>query len=128
LRKDLRTFSVDTIEEAALLTDAAKNVPDKELDEVFLPGYGIFSGKATKKAKLRFTPERARWVSREEWHPQQITSIDREGGYRLEFPYSDDRELIMDILKFGPDVEVLGPASLRKTVVERLQSSLQQYG
>jgi predicted DNA-binding transcriptional regulator YafY len=128
LRKDLRTFSVDTIEEAELLTTAAKDVPDQELDEIFLPGYGIFSGKKTKTAKLRFTPERARWVSREEWHPEQITSLDREGGYRLEFPYSDDRELIMDILKFGPDVEVLGPTSLRKAVVERLHSSLKQYG
>ena len=128
LRKDLRTFSVDTIEEAELLTTAAKNIPDQQLDEIFLPGYGIFSGKTTKTAKLRFTLERARWVSREEWHPQQIASVDREGGYRLEFPYSDDRELIMDILKFAPDVEVLGPTSLRKAVVERLHSSLKQYG
>jgi Predicted transcriptional regulator len=128
LSKDIRTFSVDAIQKAELLATAAKDIPDKELDEIFLPGYGIFSGKTTKTAKLRFTPDRARWVSREEWHPEQVSHVDKEGFYHLHVSYSDDRELLMDILKFGPDVEVLGPASLRKTVKERLRASLDQYG
>jgi len=128
LRKNLRTFSVDTIQKAELLTTPAKDVADRELDEIFLPGYGIFSGKKTKIAKLRFTPERARWVSREEWHPEQASHVDKEGFFHLHVPYSDDRELLMDILKFGPDVEVLGPASLRKTVAERLRASVRNYG
>lgn len=127
LRKDLRTFSVDTIKEAELLAVPAKDIPDKALDEIFLPGYGIFSGKKTKTAKLRFSPERARWVSREEWHPEQVGHVGKDGFYHLHVPYSDDRELLMDILKFGPDLEVLGPASLRKTVTKRLQSSLSHY-
>ncbi len=33
----------------------------------------------------------------------------------------------MDILKYGSDVEVLEPASLRDKVVEALQSTLSQY-
>ena len=37
-------------------------------------------------------------------------------------PYSDDRELVMDILKYGPDVEVLEPEALR-AALER-QSSI----
>ena len=127
LRKDLRTFAVDTIKKAELLTAVTKDVSDKELDDIFLPGYGIFSGKTTNTAKLRFTPERARWVSREKWHPRQVATVDKDGSYHLQVPYSDERELIMDILKFGPDVEVLGPASLQKTVMERLQSALKQY-
>ena len=111
-----------------MLTAAARDVPDKELDDIFLPGYGIFASKRTKTAKLRFAPERSCWVSREEWHPQQVTSMDKDGNYHLQVPYSDERELIMDILKFGPDVEVLGPASLRMAVMERLRSALNQYG
>ena len=57
-----------------------------------------------------------------------MSHIDKDGSYHLQVPYSDERELIMDILKFGPDVEVLGPASLRIAVMQRLQSSLNQYG
>jgi predicted DNA-binding transcriptional regulator YafY len=41
-----------------------------------------------------------------------------DGSWRLEFPYADHRELIMDILKFGADVEVLAPPDLRQRVAD----------
>jgi predicted DNA-binding transcriptional regulator YafY len=49
------------------------------------------------------------------------------GGYVLSLPYSNDRELIMDILKFGADVEVLEPAALRKRVREELAAAGRLY-
>jgi predicted DNA-binding transcriptional regulator YafY len=33
----------------------------------------------------------------------------------------------MDILKYGPDVEVIAPASLRREVTERLRLAAQRY-
>ena len=42
-------------------------------------------------------------------------------------PYNNPSELIMDILKYGPDVEVLGPAELREAVAERLRTALSVY-
>jgi hypothetical protein len=45
-----------------LLNKKSQEISEKELNENFLESYGIFSGKATQKAKLRFTPERARWA------------------------------------------------------------------
>jgi predicted DNA-binding transcriptional regulator YafY len=45
----------------------------------------------------------------------QRGAFDGEGRCVLEVPFADPRELTMDILKFGPDVEVLGPAALRAT-------------
>ena len=63
-------------------------------------------------AKLRFTPARARWVAHERWHSDQRGHHDAEGRFVLEIPYTDPRELMMDVLKFGADVEVLGPREL----------------
>lgn len=127
LRNNLRTFSLDTIQKADLTKKKAKNISEQKLDNHFAPGYGIFSGKVIGTAKLLFTPERSQWVSKEEWHPKQRSNFDKEGNYILEFPYSDERELIMDILKYGPDVEVLEPDSLRKSISERLRSTLKIY-
>jgi predicted DNA-binding transcriptional regulator YafY len=127
LRNDLRSFSVDAIEKASLLKMSAKKVTETELDEVLASGYGIFSGKETTMAKLRFTPQRARWVCFESWHPNQSGRIQEDGSYVLEFPFSDDRELIGDILKFGSDVEVLSPRTLRDRVAEQLRSAASQY-
>lgn len=127
LRDDLRSFSVDTIRGATLTSAKAKNVSNKTLDEVLGSGYGIFSGKATHTAVLRFTSERARWVSTEQWHPKQRGVFGEDGYFTLEVPYSDDRELVMDILKYGPDVEVVAPNSLRRRIQTLLNTAANNY-
>jgi predicted DNA-binding transcriptional regulator YafY len=128
LRDGLRSFSVDAIQRARLLDTAAKAVPEQELDEILASGYGIFSGRVTAWAKLRFTPERARWVGTEEWHPKQKGRYEKDGSYVLELPYADSRELVMDILRHGPEVEVLEPAELRRAVRGQLEAAAAQYG
>lgn len=100
---------------------------EKQLHQHFAESYGIFSGKATQRAKLKFSPEKARWVSSETWHGQQVGSFDKEGNYLLEFDYNQDPELVMDILKYGAGVEVLAPASLRKRVKDELTKTLNKY-
>lgn len=96
-------------------------------NETLASGYGIFGGRDTQTARLCFTPERARWVATETWHPQQKGWFDDEGSYVLEFPDSDDRELIMDILRQGPAVDVISPAPLRKRIQEQAGAILRQY-
>ena len=127
LRQDVRSFAIDAIREAAMLDEKAREVRESELDEVLASGYGIFSGRNVEWAKLRFTAERARWVATEQWHPQQRSRFDTDGSYVLELPYSDHRELVMDILRHGPEVEVLAPEDLRRRVREALQTALELY-
>ena len=127
LRKALRTFSVDVIAEAIVLSKRAREISDQTLDETLGSGFGIFSGKKTQTAVLRFSPMRARWVSRETWHSEQDGSYELDGAYLLRVPYSDPRELVMDILKYGADVEVLAPAKLRQLVKQQLAKATAQY-
>jgi predicted DNA-binding transcriptional regulator YafY len=127
LRNELRSFAVDAMRRADILETAAKNVPDTTLDSVLGSGYGIFSGRKVQWAKLRFSVERARWVITERWHPKQKGTLLADGRFLLELPYSDHRELVMDILRYGQDVEVLAPASLRQQAIERLKGALSHY-
>ena len=123
----VRSFALDAVRSAVLLEEKAKAVPKAELEEHFQSGYGIFAGKDVLWAKLRFTPGRARWVSSEAWHPKQKARFETDGSYVLEVPYADDRELLMDILKFGADVEVLGPKELRAKVRDALKAAAKLY-
>ena len=127
LRKGVRSFSVETLRKAVPLDRKARKVADKTLNGILASGYGIFGGRDTQTARLRFTPERARWVATESWHPQQKGWFDEGGSYVLEFPFSDDRELIMDILKHGPAVEVISPAALRKRIKEQADAIIRHY-
>lgn len=127
LRGDLRSFSVDAIRAAEVLDAPAREVPEAELDAVLASGYGIFGGRDMQWARLRFTPARARWVAQEQWHPQQRARHEDDGSYVLELPFSDDRELVMDILRHGAEVEVLSPPALRERVRAQLALALARY-
>lgn len=116
LRGALRNFAVDSIRRVELLERTAREVPGHTLDTILGPGYGIFAGTELHWARLRFSPERARWVAAEHWHPNQRGSFDRDGSYVLEVPYADHRELLMDVLKHGRHCQVLGPQGLREAV------------
>ncbi len=113
LRDDIRSFSVDAIEEASPLEKSAVSVDDAILANELDAGYGIFSGGTTRVAKLKFSAFKARWVAREFWHKDQKGEILADGSYLLEVPYFDDRELINDILRHGSQVEVLAPEELK---------------
>ena len=127
LRDEIRSFAVDAVRHAATVERKAKDVPARQLDAVLAAGYGIFSGRNVRWAKLRFSAASARWVAAEQWHPQQRGSTDAEGRYLLELPYSNPTELVMDILRHGKDVEVLSPAELRASVATTLAAALRQY-
>ena len=128
LRNDLRSFAVDAIRDAQLREGRAKEMPAAELDEHLGAGYGIFAGKNVQWATLKFTPEAARWVSAQQWHPKQRARFEEDGSYVLEVPYSEDRELLMEILKYGADVEVLSPTPLRERTAQALKQAARRYG
>lgn len=127
LREDIRSFAVDAIREAELKDARAKEIPVAKLDAYLAAGYGIFAGANVNWATLAFSPGAARWVASQLWHPDQRSRVERDGRYVLEVPYAHDRELIMEILRFGADVEVLAPATLRARIAEALQAAIRVY-
>jgi proteasome accessory factor C len=127
LRQALRSFSVDRIRKPLQLSATAKDCPVTELDEHFASAYGIFAGRANKMATLRFSRERARWVADERWHPQQAGQFLTDGRYELKIPYRDSRELVMDVLRHGAEVEVVSPETLRAEVCGALTNALGKY-
>jgi proteasome accessory factor C len=126
-RKALRSFAAERIIAAKALPQRCRDVPEKQLDAHYASSYGIFAGEPKHTAVLRFTPERARWVADEHWHPQQQSLVLEDGSYELRIPYSDPRELIMDILKHSGEVEVIAPDTLRNAVAEHLNNALGHY-
>jgi predicted DNA-binding transcriptional regulator YafY len=127
LRDELRSFAVDAIKAVKTIDAVAQEIPEAELDAALGAGYGIFAGAQVQWATLLFTPERARWVAAEHWHPEQQGRFLDDGSYQLRLPYSNDPELIMDILKYGPDCQVMEPAGLREKVEQLLLAAARRY-
>ena len=126
-RDGLRSFSVDRITAARVSDEAARDVPDEELDRQLASSYGIFSGTPKGWATVMFSAKAARWVADEHWHSQQQGRFLPDGRYELKLPYSSGRELLMDVLHYGSDAEIIEPASLREQARSLLSLALGQY-
>lgn len=127
LREGLRSFALDAIESVQPSNEPVLEIKAKELQRTLDAGYGIFSGQDVEWAELEFTPEHARWVSREVWHKDQQGSFQPDGSYRLRVPFSNPTELAMDILRHVPAVKVISPNSLREHIRRQLEAGLRGF-
>ena len=127
LRNGIRSFSIDAISDCQTLDQPATEVSKEILKDHLEGGYGIFGGKATNWATLKFNQQRARWVQNEVWHPEQISTLNSDGSLILRIPYSDSRELVGDILRFRENVDVIEPQELKVEFKRILQLMLKKY-
>ena len=124
LRNELRTFSLSRITSIANNPKTSTKIAADQLKQHFANSYGIFSGQSKYTAKLRFAPAIAREIALQQWHPQQQAEWDGD-DYLLTIPYSDDRELLQDLLRYTPNVYVVAPVKLRKKLQAKLQQGLE---
>lgn len=122
----LRLFSLDRISEPRVEDTPSAQQALEELDGFAYASFGIFGGGPKAIAHLRFSSHAAEWVADETWHPDQVGEH-TEDGYHLKVPYSDERELAMEVLRYGPDVEVIGPPELREEVASRIRKMAEMY-
>jgi len=127
LRQGLRSFALERITQADRLAARAIRISERDLNKHFATAYGIFAGEPKEIAVLRFSAERARWVSEEVWHPRQEGRFLPDGTYELRLPYGDPRELVMDVLRHGAQVEVVAPNALREAVADELGRAASRY-
>ena len=123
----LRSFSLERIRSLRRLEQPAEEVDSTAMREQMDAAFGIFSGPAEHLAILSFSAEAARWAAEEMWHPEQKGAWQPDGSYQLQVPFGQDRELQMEILRYGSDVEVISPEFLRDGVRAALESALAYY-
>ena len=123
----LRTFALDAVLDARADNTTAEELAQEVLQDALGKNFGIIAGPARKRARLRFSADVAPWVGKEIWHPEQRLRVQPDGSILLDVPYADPREILMEILRHGPDVEVLGPAKLRAEARARLARALDHY-
>ena len=127
-KQGLRSFSIDRISAARFADGAARDVADDELNAHLAGSYGIFSGAPKGWATIVFSAKAARWVADEHWHSQQQGRFLADGRYELKVPYSVPRELLMDVLHYGGDAEIVEPRTLREQMRAMLQLAISNYG
>ena len=127
LREGIRSFALEQITVCTISDKACLKVDNEVMKNHFSGSYGIFSGEHKHTARLKVSPKVACWVEKEQWHSKQNISTLQDGSLFLEVPYNNDIELIMDILRYGENITVLSPDTLKLRVKEILNKMLENY-
>lgn len=127
LRDDWRIFHLSRIENLSLTEQPFSPRPKNQWQARIQGAFGIFQGDDLKTVTLRFSPHRARWVSRELWHPQQQTRSEADGALLMQLIVADFREIKLRILQYGAEVEVLEPSELRTEIRDEITRLARLY-
>jgi predicted DNA-binding transcriptional regulator YafY len=101
--------------------------PQQEWKPHLTETFGIFQNAEYFDVTLRFSPERAKWVRGELWHPEQKEEILDDGYYQLTVPVSHHAEIMMQVLGHGSHVTVVEPEWLRKMVADEVGKMANSY-
>lgn len=126
LRDDVRVFKVDRIRSASQTGMSFARQPDFDLEAFLNTGWGLMRGLGlpVDQVVLRFRPPAARWVAEEHWHEsQQIVPLP-DGRVEFRVTIQVTPEFQRWVFRYGSDVEVVAPDSLRDWVAGEARAVL----
>ncbi len=112
----LACFGLDRIRHLAATGRPFAAPPGFDPATHFAHAFGITrptSGEAPQEIRLRFAPVQGRYALSYPLHASQTTLLANEQEIQLRLFVYDTHDLRMELLSYGPEVEVLAPASLR---------------
>lgn len=108
-----------------LLDDEVEQSMDKD-DNWLQASFGIFKGPVRYRATIKFTGAAAEIIRHQHWHPDQEL-IQKRNHILLSLPVADDRELLMKVLQFGAQAEIIRPKSLRTKAKQEIEHMRVRY-
>jgi predicted DNA-binding transcriptional regulator YafY len=114
----VRVFRADRIEQATLLS-ATFRVPADFSLEALMHDDRMFSLEDPGRLVVRYGPKIARWI-----RDREEGEVLPDGSFVVRHPLGDEDWAVRHVLQYGPDAEVLEPASVRAAVVRALRGML----
>lgn len=127
MRRDIRDFNLFRMSDIHLLDDTFTMRQGFDVRKYFSSAFGLYKGSRTQLVTLRFSPIKARWIRGQIWHKEQKEKALKDGSLELTFPVASYSEVMMEILKHGPEVEVLKPKDLRDLIKQQAKKIARIY-
>jgi predicted DNA-binding transcriptional regulator YafY len=127
LRKELRTFRVDRIENVKLIDEHFVRRKGVNARDYFEGSWEVFSGEPVE-VTVKFTQTAARVILSGKYHPKEEVEKLGEDEVVYRVTVRGLEEIKRWILGFGDEAEVLSPAELRESIRGITQSLSEKYG
>lgn len=124
----VKTYAVERFVDVVRRRNEHFSVPSSWRPEVQIThAFGIIGGESADVA-IAFAEGRSAYIRERTWHPTQSFRTLPDGRLELCMEVTTSVELQQWILGFGPDAEVLRPASLRLAIAQQLRTAALRYG
>lgn len=107
---DVRTFRVDRVLEAKP-TGESYRIPADFDPEAYIQGGRVFRADRCLEVEVRYSPAVARWIAEREGADPAP-----DGSLTVTYQVADPHWIVGQVLRYGPDAEVLGPEEVREWV------------
>ena len=124
----VRPFALHRAQDAKRLRNTEAQVPDGYIPERYFGGqFGVFGGDVTETVRVRFRGTSARYARERLWHHSQRVTDLGDGDCEISWEMPITPDLRSWLRSFGAGVEVLGPSTLRESMLAELRDTLNAY-
>jgi predicted DNA-binding transcriptional regulator YafY len=123
-----RTFKIERIRSASLTPDSFEPEERPSPASRLRGAWDIISDQPVRAVTVRFSPDVARRVAETRWHASQSLDPQDDGSLLWRGRIAGLHEVLVWILGWGADAEVLEPPELRAMAADQLRRAAGQYG
>ena len=125
---DIRQLALHRIHSAEATNDAINRPKDFDVDAYIASGaFGILDSDRNLKLVANFAASAAAHLYETPLSTDQQLQGQEDGSVKLTATVKDTLEICWWLLAFGDQVEVLGPAKLRKKMAEMVKRMSEKY-
>jgi predicted DNA-binding transcriptional regulator YafY len=125
--REVRSFRLDRIRTARLLPTTFTVPDDFDIDVALDAAWSIWQGAGGDHVVLRFPAAARQWVDETPWPARAHRTELSGGGVEVALDVSSEVEMRPWLLRWGSNVEVIEPASLRSHMAETLATAAALY-
>ncbi|HMP80797.1 MAG TPA: WYL domain-containing protein, partial [Pirellulaceae bacterium] len=114
----VRSWKLDRFEKADITDERFEFPDDLTIEEFVGGGMGMFIGRRPQNYRIRVSPQAARWVQEDPWHPEQQIKTLKDGSVELSVQAAHELDIIPRVLQLGTEAEILAPASARERMAQ----------
>jgi len=123
---EFRSYGLERVTEFQILASTFKPKV-KNPKKLFYDVIGLYSENELEQVVLSYQPFQGKYIKSQPLHSSQKVIVDNDSELRIEITVCPNFELEEQILKQGERVTVLKPEWLRKSILDRIRRTLDNY-
>ena len=126
VKKDFRNFGLDRIQNLEITSLKFKSI-DYNVTTYYQHAFGIETYEPVTKVVLNFSAFQAQYIKSLPLHLSQKVIFEDANNCKFEYFMHPTNDFLMEIMKYGENVVILEPKSLRKNVKNKIITMLSLY-